>query len=188
LPISIGSHLRAIRKSQSMTLQQLSSQTGFSIGYLSNIERDLVSPTIQVLSDICTALSIDMTTFLQPLSAKKPVFKKADREIVYQSTSQKVQYESITPDGFPLKGLCVILQPGGTSTEGQDENGNSLPHAHASDELGIVLQGTLELMIGKKKYLLEEGHSFCIESGVPHWYKNTGDGVSIHYSINTGHL
>lgn len=180
----IGQHLRTIRKKNAMTLQQLSARTGFSIGYLSNIERDLVSPTITVLSTICAALDTDLTSFLQPLSPKVPVLKKSDRETVYSSDSAKVRYEAITPDGFRLKGLCITIQPGCTSSGADPDDDSFRPHAHASDELGIVIQGTLRLIIGGKTYCLEEGDSFCIESGVSHWYMNTGDTVSVHYSVN----
>jgi quercetin dioxygenase-like cupin family protein len=183
MSIPIGQHLRAVRKAKGLTLQQLASRTGFSIGYLSNIERDLVSPTVSVLSDICSALNVDMTTFLQPLSPKTPVFKKSAREMVYSSDAARIKYESITPNGFPLKGLCVTISPGGTSSGMTGEEVKM--HTHTSDELGIVIQGTLELTIGEDTYFLEEGDTFCIESGIPHWYKNAGDTVSIHYSINT---
>ena len=184
MAMPIGQHLRNIRKKSSMTLQQLSSHTGFSIGYLSNIERDLVSPTITVLSSICAVLDTDLTSFLQPLSPKVPVLKKSARETVYSSQSAKVKYESITPNGFKLKGLCITIQPGCTSSGSEFDVDSFKPHSHTSDELGIILQGTLSLVIGDKTYNLEQGDSFCIESGVSHWYMNTGETVSVHYSIN----
>lgn len=181
----IGQHLRSVRKNCDMTLKQLAVRTGLSIGYLSNIERDIVSPTIAVLSDICAALGVELTSFLQPLSPKTPVLKKADRETVYVSASSKVKYESITPNGFRLKGLCVVVAPGGTSGELEEDDEEATPHSHTGDELGIILQGALELIVGDSIYPVGEGDTFSIEANTPHWYKNAGDRTCVFYSVIT---
>lgn len=185
MSMPIGQHLRSIRKTKAMTLQQLADRTGLSIGYLSSVERDLVSPTVRALSDICAALETDMTSFLQPLSPRRQVLRKAARETVFGGELARLRYEAITPGGFRMKGLCITVAPGGTSCELEGlTDGSRRLHTHASDELGIILQGTLELVIGDQTYYLEEGDTFCIESGVPHWFRNPGNVDSIHYSIN----
>ena len=54
----VGERLKAIRKSKCITLQELSKRTELSIGLLSNVERDLRSPTIVNFHKICNALGI----------------------------------------------------------------------------------------------------------------------------------
>ena len=46
----IGEKLRQHRKRFGYTLQELSKKTNLSVGYLSNIERDAASPTLETLA------------------------------------------------------------------------------------------------------------------------------------------
>ncbi|MCL4515630.1 MAG: cupin domain-containing protein [Firmicutes bacterium] len=61
---------------------------------------------------------------------------------------------------------------------GQDTSDGTV--AHAGEECGLVLRGTLEVQVGQEVYALEEGDSICFESSVPHRLRNLGmnDGES----------
>ena len=51
----------------------------------------------------------------------------------------------------------------------------STEYGHKGKELGIILEGEGEFIIGNKSYKLGEGDSISFESDVPHVLKNTGD-------------
>ena len=53
---NIGQRIKEIRKSKSITIQKLSQFTDLSVGYLSNLERNQASPTLNNLQRICVAL------------------------------------------------------------------------------------------------------------------------------------
>lgn len=53
---NVGHRIKEIRKQQSMTLQQLSAVSGLSSGYLSNLERNVISPTIYQLQKVVMPL------------------------------------------------------------------------------------------------------------------------------------
>ncbi len=178
---SIGPQLRTIRKAKALTLKQLSERSGLSIGYLSNIERDLTSPTISTLFDLCKVLGVDMSAFLEPFSTKEHILRKRDRETVFYFEPSKAKYEAISPKDSKLKGYCITIEPEGVSGGTADRE----PHSHSNDEIGVILQGTLELTIGNQTYFLEEGDTFCIEANTPHSYKNSGKTDSIHYCFST---
>ena len=55
----LGEQIRQHRKRFGYTLQEFSQKTNLSVGYLSNIERDVASPTVATLDIICNALRID---------------------------------------------------------------------------------------------------------------------------------
>ena len=51
---NIGQRIKEIRKSKSITIQKLSQFTDLSVGYLSNLERNQASPTLnnlQIMDD-----------------------------------------------------------------------------------------------------------------------------------------
>jgi CheY-like chemotaxis protein len=58
---SLGNVIRDKRKSQKLTLQQMSERTGVSLGYLSQIELGKNSASIETLYRICLALGIKMS-------------------------------------------------------------------------------------------------------------------------------
>ena len=62
--MKLGEKIKTIRKNKDYTLKQLSEITGLSIGFLSNIERDLNSPSINNLQQICSALGINLMEIL----------------------------------------------------------------------------------------------------------------------------
>ena len=58
--MKLGEKIKAIRKKLGYTLQELSEKTELSIGFLSNIERDLNSTSISNLQQICKALNVNL--------------------------------------------------------------------------------------------------------------------------------
>ena len=176
----VGERLKALRKAQSLTLQQLADETGLSIGYLSNLERDRTSPTIAALFKICSVLQEDISTFLQAYDKKTHVIRKDERETTYFKAS-KVKFESITQKGAALKGYCITVAPGGVSGGSHEAR----PQAHNNDEIGIILSGSVEFMIGDETYILNEGDTLYIEANTPHHFRNTGKVDCILYNITT---
>lgn len=68
----LGEQIRLHRKRFGYTLQQLSQKTHISVGYLSNIERDMASPTVELLDIICNALRIDIVELLRASAVPRP--------------------------------------------------------------------------------------------------------------------
>jgi quercetin dioxygenase-like cupin family protein len=56
---------------------------------------------------------------------------------------------------------------------------------HVGEELGFVLEGEVEIMLGDKPYLLKEGDSIFFPSELPHGYRNPGDKTARILWINT---
>ena len=57
---TIGSHIRSIRKSKGLNLKGLSEKSGLSIPYISDIERDVVNPSLKTLQAIAKALDLSL--------------------------------------------------------------------------------------------------------------------------------
>lgn len=51
----LGEHVRNIRKKRGITLKELAEKTGLSIGYISQIERNLTDPSLSTLRKLSAA-------------------------------------------------------------------------------------------------------------------------------------
>ena len=61
--MDIGKRIRQLRIQNGLTLEELASRTELTKGFLSQLERNLASPSIQTLEDITEALGTTMATF-----------------------------------------------------------------------------------------------------------------------------
>jgi transcriptional regulator with XRE-family HTH domain len=67
----LGRSLRALRRARRMKLAQLAEETGFTPGYLSQIENGLAVPALSALADIAAALGADVAAFFPPEEAPR---------------------------------------------------------------------------------------------------------------------
>ena len=76
---NIGQRIKEIRKSKSITIQKLSQFTDLSVGYLSNLERNQASPTLNNLQRICVALGISIRDLLSPSGEERTLIRQPIR-------------------------------------------------------------------------------------------------------------
>lgn len=176
----MGSKIRALRKDAGMTLAQLSERTGLSIGYLSQVERDISHPSIRTLTDIANVFDVSMGWLFQTPAPEQRdeghFVVRGDKRGVMHLTPG-IREEVLSPDlDGPLKLFLTTLQPGASSSSSNT--------SHKGAEAGLVLSGTLDLMLEGQTYQLETGDSFSFSSRVPHRFSNqSGEPVVVVWSI-----
>ena len=168
----IGKKIRYYRKQVNLTLQEISSRTGLSVGYLSNLERDLTSPTFDNLCSICAAMSINVVDLIMNTLSYEPHIKKNERKTIY-SRDYRFIYEYTTDLNLDMQGICMTLDT--------DYYGTEVSWGHDTDEYGSVTEGSLAFEVNGEIYILEEGDTIYIKAGTPHkWHKNT-EGRCVSY-------
>ena len=172
--MKIGEKIKAIRKNKDYTLKQLADITGLSIGFLSNIERDLNSPSISNLQQICSALGVNLMEVFDEEAGNNPITRATEREEIFNNTESSVKVESLLNGKASLNGIAITLDEGNNTF-------SDMSWGHGYDEIGIVIKGALEIELDKVVYQLNEGDSIYIREGTPHRYKNPNDGMSIVY-------
>lgn len=80
----LGEQIRNIRKSRDFTLKALAEQTGLSIGYISQIERNLTDPSLSTLRKISAALDVPTYLFMGEAEADNTLTtrKKSDHHFI----------------------------------------------------------------------------------------------------------
>ncbi len=165
----IGAKLRGLRQHQTRTLAEVSAITGISVGHLSQLERDLVSPSIKTLHDISRALGVNISWFFTPEvpldhASQYIVRRDARRHISFAEGIDDYQLNSLAVRQIGL--LYSTFAPGSSSGES--------PYAHEGEEAGLVVAGKLELWIDGVSLHLDTGDSFSFPSNRPHRYRNPG--------------
>lgn len=171
----IGSRMRELRKAKKMTLQILADETGLSVGYLSQLEREHATPSIRALNVIARVLGVNINWFFpDPEEQQAPeaafVVRASRRRALKFESGIRDELLSPTLSG-QLELLLCTLEPGGSS-------GDEL-YSHYGEEAGYVDEGQLELTIESEVFLLHEGDSFHFDSSRPHRYRNPGKSKTI---------
>jgi len=166
-----GDKLRKIREQKKITLKGLAERIGVSESFISQIERNKVSPSIDTLLALAEELEVDLDFLFRDY--KRPrratIIKERDRGRLYR---EGVTYEqlSVLADGeeqHALEAVMLIVEPG-------KEKG-SKDFGHEGRELGIMLAGEGKLFYGDAEYPIEAGDSVSFAADIPHALRNTGD-------------
>ncbi|HEX7225565.1 MAG TPA: cupin domain-containing protein [Candidatus Limnocylindria bacterium] len=165
----IGGGLRQARRRRGMTLRAVADAAGVTESFLSQVERDVASPSIATLRRIAVALGMSIGEILDQAGPHGQLVRAADRRVVtYPGLHARDEFLT---DGqnARLQVIQSIIDPGGgTGAEA---------YAHESDEeCLIVLEGTLDLWVGSETYHLEAGDAIRYSSRVPHRNQNPGPG------------
>lgn len=175
----IGKKIRDIRKSKSMTIVELSEQIDVTSGYISQIERDLISPSLSVLKRLSQALEIPLSVlFLDDTHENVLTVTKGSRTKV-KFGNINVELEFITPimknneksDNYFGAEIFIFKLP--PKTWVSDE-----AMIHESKVCLYVLKGKFECHIGGKIYSVLDGDSICIPENNGHLIYNSNDEVT----------
>jgi transcriptional regulator with XRE-family HTH domain len=166
----LGATIRRLRESRQLSLKEVAARSGLTQSFLSQVERNLTSPSVASLRKVALAFGVPLTALFQgPVMPENRVVRRNERKQLIHPRRQWSDY-LLTPSlTGKLQVILSVIEPGGGSG---DE-----PYAHDSDEeCVIVLRGRLEFRVGSDRYLLEEGDSIVFESRIPHWNRNPGPG------------
>jgi transcriptional regulator with XRE-family HTH domain len=169
--VDVGVRLRELRGVRRLTLRDVAERAGLSESFLSQVERGRASASIASLRRIADALGIGISDLFQPAGPARPkVLRRDDRPaLAFGVLGRKLM---LTPK--PLHELEVFvgeLEPGGSTGEEQYAHGDS-------EELFVVLRGSVRLELGDELHELDEGDSIDYRSSTPHRISNAGDGLA----------
>lgn len=165
--MDIGEKLRLLRLQRGLTQEDLADRCELSKGFISQVERNLASPSIATLMDLLECLGSSLSAFFNEKQEQKIVFTPHD---MFEKVDEEELHGSITwlvPDAQKndMEPILVDLGPEGSTYP--------LPPSEA-EEFGYVLSGSIFLVMGEKKLRVKAGCSFCIHPRVNHYLMNAG--------------
>jgi transcriptional regulator with XRE-family HTH domain len=175
--LSLGSNIKIARIERNLTGKTLAERVGVSPSLISKIENDITTPSFEVLRRISVELQMPMGDLVDndpitisssttpALAGNVFVVRENQRRLLYIPDSD-FTYQLLTPT---LQGLAefvwVELKPGGDLGQ---------LHCEEGEEYTLVLQGTLNVYIEDKVYVLHQGDTIIFDNRLAHGYKNEG--------------
>lgn len=149
-----------------LTQEELANRTELSKGFISQLERDLTSPSIATLVDILQSLGTNLETFFANSSPEQVVFKSED-----YFEKEESQYKNLIQWIIPnaqknmMEPILLTLEPGGSTYP---------DNPHEGEEFGYVIKGAIVLTIGNNSYKVKKGESFYYVASKSHYISATG--------------
>jgi transcriptional regulator with XRE-family HTH domain len=169
IPSDIGRVLRVVRERTGRNQGEIARTAGISISMLSQIERGVVSPSIETLLNVCAGLDLDAAELFKRLSPRDPL-KLTHRGRRLSTESKGIRYEQLAASAdasFPVEMFLMEVAPG--SSVGMSDRG------HEGVELGYVIEGEAVVIVDNKEYAVAAGDTVSFSAHLPHRLENRGD-------------
>lgn len=175
--MDLGKRVRQLRVKNGLTLEELASRTELTKGFLSQLERNLTSPSISTLEDIVEVLGVNLADFFKEDTPDRVVFTESDY-FVDEQDGMTITYIVPNAQKNEMEPLLLVLAQDGESHE-------VLPHE--GEELGYVLQGkvVLENLTRKQSFTIKKGETFYIKGDFRHRIVNKGNSIAKILWIST---
>ena len=170
MDVAVGQRIRELRRGRKLSLETVADRTKLSIGFLSQIERGLSSPSLRVLAVLADVLGIGIAGLFGPRekadAAPDAIVTREKARAKLNLWRTGISKQLLSPAGSdgPLNLFLVHLEPGGST-------GDEL-YTHDGEEAGLVLEGEMKLTVDAESWTLKRGDSFRFASRRPHRFSN----------------
>ena len=166
--MNIGGKIKRLRVANSLTLEELANRCELTKGFLSQVERNLTSPSISTLEDILEALGTNLREFFDERDDEQVVFSTKDYFINEQDL-YTISYIVPNAQKNDMEPIYVELQKGAKTGEIEP---------HEGEEFGYVLAGKVQLHYGDQVYSLKKGQTFYIKGDKNNFLTNEDQTVA----------
>ena len=165
--MDIGAKLKQLRQQRGLTQEELADRCELTKGFISQVERNLASPSIATLMDMLECLGVPLPIFFNDKDGERVVFTPQDMFVKEDAETLRGKVTWLVPDAQKndMEPILLELGEGGESWEYPPGEG---------EEFGYVLSGSIYLVTESKKTRLRAGCSFCLHPRESHRIANAG--------------
>lgn len=174
--IDLGMRLKELRTKRGLSQTELAKLVGVTPSTISQVESNLVYPSLPALLKMAEVLSVEMSSFFQDKTDVKNrvIFSGAHGvDVKFQGLPEgSIQAKLLTPVDFEPKAEPYLIEilP--------DQNLPSHFFIHKGEEVGYLLSGKLQLKLEKAVYNVNAGDVIYLTSEMPTQWSNPGPGVA----------
>ncbi len=175
--MDIGKRIKQLRMKNGLTLEELASRSELSKGFLSQLERNLTSPSITTLEDITEVLGISLADFFKDDKDERVVFKKSDYYIDMKDDATITWLVPMAQKNM-MEPILYRLMPKGETFEVKPHDG---------EEFGYVLKGKIQIInhLNDTNINVRKGETFYLNGNEEHYIKNNSGDEAIFIWIST---
>ena len=183
MDVAVGQRIRDLRRTRAMSLEAVAARADLSIGFLSQIERGLSSPSLRVLATLADVLGVGIAglfgTKEDAAAAPDAIVTRERQRAKLNLWRTGISKQLLSPAGSEgrLNLFLVHMEPGGST-------GDEL-YTHDGEEAGLVIEGEMKLTVDAESWTLKHGDSFRFASRRPHRFSNpSGDSKAVVLWVN----
>lgn len=160
--MDIGYKIKQLRIKNALTLEELASRCELTKGFLSQVERNLTSPSISTLNDILEALGTTLSQFFQEEKEEQSVFTKDD---YFVDEREGLLINWIVPNAQKNEMEPILIEIASNYC-------SQTIDPHDGEEFGYVLSGRIVLVNGNTETIVRKGETFYINGTYSHYLRN----------------
>lgn len=150
--MTLGEKVRNLRHKMGLTQEELAERSDLTKGFISQLENNNSSPSVDTLEGIVAALGLTMAEFFSEQQNVPVVYSQADRlQSEYDQLGLLIHWLVPSAQKNMMEPTLMELKPGGQSKSYNPFEGESF---------GYVLSGKLVLHFGEEEYELKTGECF----------------------------
>jgi len=184
----VGQKIKSLRKVKKMTAKKLANEAGISVGMLSLLENGSTSGSVETLRKIAKVLNTTLAHIFtdDEVHTVDNSINNESTYVVRKNARKKISFpdplykcELLTPNlQGALEFILVELEAGRITDE-------ILPHTRGGEECDYVLEGTIEVLLGEKQFILNKGDSIRFNPETPHKIENKSSQKAVYISVIT---
>lgn len=161
---TLGADLRALRKARGLTLSDLSDRLGRSVGWLSQVERDMSAPSVTDLRHLAAVFDVPVSLLFgqapAPVGEAGHVVRAGARRPIGSGEAGLIE-ELLSPD------LTDDFEVVHSTFQPRSRIGEVV--TRPTQEVGYLVSGKLDLRIGEAEFTICPGDSFRIRGESFEW-------------------
>ncbi len=164
--MEIGKRINERRKEVGLSLRELGELSGLTASFLSQIENDQVSPSLNSLQSIAAALNVPMF-YLINNAPKGKIVKAHERSKIFFPDSN-IGYDLLTPDfSRQMMAIFIRIKP--------HKKRIAMPLAKSTEQWMHIISGDMLIIIGDESYNLEPGDTIYFDGDLLKEFGSTSD-------------
>ncbi len=169
--MNIGEKIRRLRVGIGLTQEELANRSELTKGFISQLERDLTSPSIATLIDILECLGTNLKDFFNETNDSKVIFHKDD-VFLQENNDLGHTISWLIPNAQKnmMEPILMKIKQGGKS---------SVYNPHEGELFGYVLKGTVTVNLGELNFKAKKGESFYYKAYAPHFIENNSQNTAV---------
>ncbi len=162
--MELGSKIKSMRMQLLLTQEELANRCELTKSYISLLENNKTSPSIQTLTHILEVLGTTLSDFFYEESNQKIVFTEEEH---YEKEFEGYTQDWLVPTSQKLfmEPILLVIKPNVQTF---------IDHPHDGQEFGYVIEGQVEVVYGSITETCKQGEAFYFKTDKTHYLINNG--------------
>jgi len=174
--VDLGMRLKELRSKRGLSQTELAKLVGVTPSTISQVESNLIYPSLPALLKMAEILSIDVSSFFHDSA------DVGNRVIFTDTEATDIKFSDLPEDSIKAKILTPLdFNPKAEPYLIEIPPKKTLPShffIHKGEEVGYLLSGKLQLKLERAVHIVRTGEIVYLTSEMPSQWKNPGPGVA----------